>query len=226
MQFLITLVIVVAICVGLSKQIKRYPVVFYGLAVALVAAALVLFTMPSTDVLLRPFRSVMQKGQAAFAFYVVVMFIGVLGDGSWLSKRLMPVRGELSIIGSLLICAHIVPYLSNYAQMALRLSTLKPNIALAIVISFVLLALVLLLTVTSFKLIKKSMSSKAWKRIQSFAYVMFGLVYVHVLGYLLVAAMQGAQVATLTVITYSVVFVAYLVLRVYRAVVNRRAGSV
>lgn len=78
------------------------------------------------------------------------------------------------------------------------------------------------LGVTSFGFVKKHMRTESWKRLQRWAYVFFGLVYVHLMLMLAPAASRGGEAALVTVAVYTVVFGAYAVLRVRRAFVDRR----
>ena len=69
------------------------------------------------------------------------------------------------------------------------------------------------------------MRTDSWKRLQRWAYVFFGLVYVHLMLMLAPAASRGGEAAVASVAVYTVVFGAYAVLRVRRALVDRRAGA-
>ena len=66
------------------------------------------------------------------------------------------------------------------------------------------------------------MRTESWKRLQRWAYVFFGLVYVHLMLMLAPAASRGGEAALVTVAVYTVVFGAYAVLRVRRALIDRR----
>ena len=63
-----------------------------------------------------------------------------------------------------------------------------------------------------------------WKYIQRWAYPFFALAYAHVLLMLLPAAARGSAHAKESIIVYSVVFGVYLVARIVRAVLDRKAG--
>ncbi|MFQ8866773.1 MAG: hypothetical protein ACLR67_00475 [Eggerthella lenta] len=56
-----------------------------------------------------------------------------------------------------------------------------------------LLVLLLVLGVTSFGFVKKHMRTESWKRLQRWAYVFFGLVYVHLMLMLAPAASRGGR---------------------------------
>lgn len=53
----------------------------------------------------------------------------------------------------------------------------------------------------------------------------FGLTYVHVLAMLLPSALSGGMTAVQSVVAYTVVFGAYAVLRIVRAMLDRKRGD-
>ena len=89
-------------------------------------------------------------------------------------------------------------------------------------LALVLFALLLVLGVTSFNAVKRRMRADTWKRVQLLAYPFFGLVYVHLLLMLLPSALQGGAAAQASVAAYTAVFGTYAVLRVTRALLDRR----
>jgi DMSO/TMAO reductase YedYZ heme-binding membrane subunit len=206
----------VAISVVGARAIKHRPLVVYAAAVAVVALYLI-FARPTTTTLVRPFLDLLQKGQLGFAFFVVVMFIGVLKNGSVLKERLGPVRGELSVLGSILMCGHAIPLLINYSNLLGHFFQLRMSLMVPLLLSLILLIALTVLTATSFKTIKPLMDARFWRRVQRLAYPFFGLIYLHILGYLIVPALQGAANARLSIVVYSVIFVSYVALRVRAA---------
>ena len=77
--------------------------------------------------------------------------------------------------------------------------------------------------VTSFNLVKKRMRTETWKKVQKLAYPFFLLTYVHLLLMLgPPSALHGGVAATTSVAVYSIVFAAYVVLRLVRAAKDRR----
>jgi DMSO/TMAO reductase YedYZ heme-binding membrane subunit len=213
MNVLLSLTLAGLVALLFSGAIRRMPPVSYG-AAALVVVAYLLLSEPTTNLLVRPLQDLIQKGQLGFAFLTVVMFIGVLGEDSVLGRRLIPIRGELSIVGGILLCGHFIPLLVNYSGLLGHFTRLRPNLMIPLALSMVLLVLLIMLVTTSFRRVKAAMSSRLWRRVQSFAYVFFGLIYLHILGYLLVPALQGGITARVSVISYSIVLAAYVVLRV------------
>ena len=220
MTFLMVLAVTVAACLALRTPLHKWPVAFYVLAdVAYVIGVEGLLPR----VVMGPLTLLMGKCVLSLALFVVVMYIGVFAKGSKVHQWLKPVRSELSIIACILACGHMAVYLGSYAP---RLGgTLGVNVVSALVVALALLVLLLVLGVTSFGFVKKHMRTEGWKRLQRWAYVFFGLAYVHLMLMLAPAASRGGEAAVASVAVYTVIFGAYAALRVRRALVDRRADA-
>ena len=57
------------------------------------------------------------------------------------------------------------------------------------------------------------MSILSWRKLQKLAYVFYGLIFVHIMLFLVPSAMGGASAATISVIVYLVLGLLYLVFR-------------
>lgn len=224
MEFLIVLIAAALACTLLRNPIKRWPWAFYALTVALV----VLFVCGAYLPLPRPLWSLLlvlvQKCMLPLALFVVVMYIGVLARDSKARTWLRPIRAELSIAAWILSLGHMTMYLATYAP-RLGAGRVDGNVLVSLALALVLLALLLVLGVTSFNMVKKRMKADTWKRVQRLAYPFFGLVYVHLLLMLLPSAVQGGAAAQASVIAYTAVFGLYAVLRVTRALLDRRMAA-
>ncbi len=225
MTFAITLVCSVAACFALRNPLKKYPLLFYVLAVAVD----VLFMAGTAFGMPRSIWSVLfplvQKCMLSLALFVVVMFIGALPQGSKAYTWLKPVRGELSIVAWLLSLGHMAVYLESYVPRIMGGSSISGNVMAAFVLAVVLFVLLLVLGVTSFNCVKKRMHAETWRKVQKLAYPFFLLVYVHLLFMLAPSALHGGIAAQTSVAVYSVLFVAYVVLRLWRAASDRGKAS-
>ena len=96
------------------------------------------------------------------------------------------------------------------------------NLAVSFVISGVLLVLFVMLLVTSFNAVKRHMHAKTWKNVQRWAYVFFGLMYVHLAVILMPPALSGKETAMISMTVYTIVFAAYAILRIRRTVVEMK----
>lgn len=223
MSLIVSLIIMTVLAVVIRNPLKRFPVVFYALAVLVSIAGIYLTLYISPYPPVRAFAYAIQKGHVGFSLFAVVMFIGVFGANTAVRRYFNPVRAELSIVAAILIAGHFCLYLRNYLFMGGDLASLKPNVLFALILAFIILVLLIALTVTSFNAVKRKMKQKSWKNLQRTAYIFFALVYFHLLGYLLPAALAGMTTVTVNLIVYTVLFVAYAVFRVRRAVVDKKA---
>ena len=226
MTFALILVCSLAACLLLRKPIKHYPLLFYALA----AITCVLFFACTYFPISRPVWTMLlllvQKCMLPLALFVIVMYIGVLPSGSKLYQWLKPIRAELSIVAWILSLGHMAVYLASYAPRILSGSAFNVNVMGSFVLAIVLFVLLTILGVTSFQVVKIRMHADAWKKVQKLAYPFFLLVYLHVLLMLLPSALNGGIASTLTVTVYSCVFIAYIVLRLYRASSDKRSKKI
>ncbi|ACV22808.1 putative sulfite oxidase subunit YedZ [Slackia heliotrinireducens] len=222
MSFAIVLAVTVACVFVLRNAIMKCPAAFYALSVAAVAALLAGVNGMLPVATLRPLVLVVQRCMVALALFVVVMFIGVLPRGSKPDLWLRPIRAELSIIACILALGHMFQYLLPYARSAFG-GALPTSTMVSFVVACVLFVLLTVLGVTSFRTVKRRMSGRVWKNVQRFAYLFYGLIYLHLMFMLAPAAMRGGHQALASVVVYSVVFAAYTILRVMRYLLDKRA---
>ncbi|RDB69666.1 hypothetical protein [Eggerthella sinensis] len=214
MEVLIALALSVLFAFALRKQIKRYAVSFYIVAIAMDVLFLsqVLFGVSrEVAVAVYPYLTRCLLG---FALFAVVMFIGALPEGSKAQRALMPIRGELSIIAAILTIGHVANYLGAYlADILSGFVGMSAGMIASFVVSSLLIVLLAALTVTSFNAVKMRMDADAWKRLQKTAYAFFALTYVHLMLVLLPTVSSSGQRATFSIVVYSLVMAAYAALR-------------
>ena len=146
---------------------------------------------------------------------IIVMFLGVMGKDNAFRKRVMPIRAELSILGSLLILGHNISFGKGVIkEISIGLYTNAPLYNLAILTSTVLIILMLILLVTSFPAVRAKMDPRRWKKVQRLAYPFFILIYVHfVLIYVPWLAPEFYWYNLVSTICYTVIFVLYAYLK-------------
>ena len=157
----------------------------------------------------------MRRGTLAMTLFTIVMYIGVLPQHSALRIRMQSIRAELSIAACLLVAVHIAINISIFLPRILQPST-RPTIAASIAISLVLFALMLMLGVTSFSFVKKHMDAHAWKNLQKWSYLFYGLVYVHIVLLLGPGALAGGVSTQTNLAAYTLVFALYALARIVR----------
>lgn len=208
------------------NPLKRFPLIFYALALILGCLPFLTFWMSVPRVFQMLVLLPLQRCYLAFALFTVVMFIGVFSDESRIKAYFMPIRAELSIMACLLALPHIVRNIVTYVPKLFwdSLGVTVP-MTLSVALAMLLTVLLLVLGVTSFRAIKERMHTATWKKVQRFAYVFFVLIFVH-LGLMLVpSALSGGVDARQNLIIYGVIFVLYGVLRLRKAFVDKRTDT-
>ncbi len=220
MDFLLVLAVACAASVALRHPLHKWPVAFYGLAVVADVTYIVGIEGLLPRAVMGPLTLLMGKCMLSLALFVVVMYVGVFVKGSRAHQWLKPVRSGLSIIACILACGHMAVYLASYAP---RLgSAMGSNVVGALVVAVALLVLLLVLGTTSLGFVKRHMRTESWKRLQRWAYVFFGLVYVRLVSILLPSAFHGGSSAQLSIAIYTILFSVYMALGIRRAVIDRK----
>lgn len=232
MTFAVCLAVTVAICLTCDKAIKKYPYLFYIGAALLSVAAYCINEFVEVRTLAPFVRDylipVLTNALFATSFWTVVMFTGALKNGSKLIKKLMPIRGELSITAALLTIGHIVIYGMTYLKRLFSGRSLTFDVILFMIVAFILVVIMTPLTVISVKKIRKKMKGKTWKKIQKAAYVFYALTYFHVVLVLWTKIQRGNTFDTsnilryIDLVIYTLVFGAYAVLRIRKYYLLRK----
>jgi DMSO/TMAO reductase YedYZ heme-binding membrane subunit/uncharacterized protein with FMN-binding domain len=223
MLFLISLAIALIVAFLLGKPLKKYPAAFYVTAAAATAASIII---SQADIAVGGFvrvyvLGIFTRGALGAAFWAVVMWTGALPNGSAAIKKLMPVRGELSITAAALTLSHVVTYGVQYISRLVNGRT-GSDFAVTSAVSIVMVLIMLPLTVMSFKAVRRKMNAKTWKRIQRLAYVFYALIYVHIMVVFVPRARSGREGYFLNVLVYSAVFIGYAVMRLEKLYLTKK----
>lgn len=241
MTFLIAMIyalIFVALC---KTAIKRRPGIFYGLAIA--TAGLTIFYQRANLYEVFPewvytyVVSVFWRGAFATALFVIVMYLGAIDKKSSFAKQLMPIRGNLAIIASLITLAHSVVYGSYYVPALLSGKQFTTAQTWALILTVPLFLLMIVLMVTSFHSVRRRMKASHWKNLQRSAYVWFAILYVYLMVLFVPHAIKALNPASedalfyrvndvLSVVLYSAVFLTYFVLRIRKHLHKKDKSSV
>ena len=223
MRFIIALVISLALVWLCAKPLKKHPVPFYVGAIALVGAYFWGVEANVHNEVWSYFQPLMQRCALAFLLFSIVMFVGVLSEKSPLRTHLMPIRRQLSILACIFAVGHVVFYGSSYIA---RLSTaFTTNLAFSLTLAVVITILMAILGVTSFQMVKHGMKASTWKGIQRLAYAFYLLIYAHLALLLAPSALAGNDVAILSIVVYTAVVGAYIVLRTRKAIADRSGNE-
>lgn len=219
MLFLIAIIIAGLFVWFGSSLLKNHPIPCYiaGAVLTAVAIAVGQAHISGMPPVLSTCLNVFNKGALACALWCAVAWIGALPVGSTPIKRLMPIRGELSIFAALITLSHAVTYGITYVGRLIKFSeagrTPSVGFLLTCIVSLLLMLIMIPLTIMSFKTIRKKIKPKTWKMLQRAAYAFYALIYVHIMVIYIPRAQKGTSGAMLSILLYSAVFIAYAVFR-------------
>ena len=212
MLLIISLVLAVAFVFLCGKVLKKHPILFYsGAGIITIVLALI--------------PALFRRGSLATAIFIIVMYTGALKNGSALMKKLIVIRGELSIMASIMILCHNIFFGKIYfVRLLTSASTMPVTQFLAAIASLLMLVIMIPLTIMSFPKVRKKMKPKLWKRLQRFAYVFYALIYIHIflLTYSSAQARRGDY--ALSLILYTIIFGVYLVMRVRKYLLKKNSN--
>lgn len=225
MLLIISLVLAVAFVFLCGKVIKKHPILFYsGAGIITIVLALIPFDgVPDfvNDYILALFR----RGSLATAIFIIVMYTGALKNGSALMKKLIVIRGELSIMASIMILCHNIFFGKIYfVRLFTSASTMPVTQLLAAIASLLMLVIMIPLAIMSFPKVRKKMKPKLWKRLQRFAYVFYALIYIHIFLLTYSSAQAGRGDYALSLILYTIIFGVYLVMRVRKYLLKKNSN--
>lgn len=218
MVLIVSLLVCLFITLLLSKQIKRQPLLLYAIVFVLIALSIVGFSINLYEKiphdLYRILMGPILSGGLSVSFFSIVMYLAVLPRKSFVYKKLMPIRREMSMAGCMLSYFHnfaygifIFPnYFNHYNGMT------KAEI-IAATLSIILMLLLLPLFITSFKSVQNRMSSTVWKMIQSLAYPFYGILYLHIM----IIFSNDFPKNIFNFFIYTLLFGSYAVLRLRKA---------
>ena len=223
MEALIAIVVSAVFAYACAGVLKKHPVPFY-VAFALVGIVYVsgalTQSVPAMELALLPF---LRRASLAFGLFTVVMFVGVLPEGNAMRHRLAPVRGQLSLLGAILIIVHVLGYAATYIA-AITTGTAGGLITCGLLVGLVVAVLLAVLAVTSITPVRKGMDAGKWKSIQKLAYPFYLLMYVHLAAMLVPSSLAGGNSA-LNLAVYTLVVIAYIVLRLIKASKDKAAKA-
>jgi DMSO/TMAO reductase YedYZ heme-binding membrane subunit len=142
------------------QDLFKKATMFYIIALVIVGVSVVFYKESWTYLV--------TKGIIGYGFIVVVMFVGVLPNKWTVSRNIKINRGLYSILGFILISPHAL----------LRVFGVLGSVNLFGIAAYVIM---IPLTMVSFRIIRDEIESKDWLNIQKAAYVIYGVLFVHLI---------------------------------------------
>lgn len=227
MTLLVGVIVISMFYIGMAEKIKKFPIVFYLGVYAWQAVVIAYYGLHFNDSFpewfTTYFMNIFQRGMFSTITFMVVMFLGTVTTHNTVTRKLMSIRGELSIIGCLSVICHNIIYGVQYFPAMFKHPEMMPVRSLiASIITIVLLALMIPLFVTSFKCVRKKMKAKNWKKLQRLAYPFFFLIYVHVI----VLFSDDVKSNIVNIVIYTAIYLSYAVLRLRKYYMKKTKTAV
>lgn len=218
MRIVMALIAVCIVAAAFRNAIKKWPAVWYLVACVACLAYFAYFFNPELRLNYGyvMYLKIMQRGTLGFSLITVVMLIGVLPASSGLRLWLVPIRRQLSIAGCIMLVPHVVFYGRSYLASGVFLR--MDNVSVSLFLACVLVALGLVLFITSFVPVKRLMNPRIWKKVQRVSYVFYGMTFIHLLLFLMPSAFAGRAEVQVAIAVYCILGFGYAVLRITRYV--------
>lgn len=217
MNFLLVSLITVLLCYFCRKSIKKKANLYYISAIIIGVAVIFLDYSALPNSVNKIFDMFFRYGTASTAMFSIVMYSNAFIKFPFLQKNFMPIRAELSIIACILAYSHnIFTGQIYFVRLFTMPDKLKLPILCATIVSIMLLCIMTPLFITSFPSVRKKFKPKNWKKLQRLAYLFYGLIYLHIMLLMIPSALAGSSKYIINVIVYSIVFITYGVLRIYK----------
>ena len=215
MRLIIILLFCVCLLLLLEKPLKKHSTVFYVGAVLLAVSGYLAQTRMQPGMGKTILSDYLTSGTLPAALFVIVMYAPVLPKKSRIFRCAMSCRGELAILASLLGLTHMAYYGHAWDKKTAQAGGMKSGTDFVFAGIFLLLVLLLIpLTVTSFKRIRRRMNGKRWKKLQRWSYLFYGLLYLHVAMAVYPKAAAGNVAYLADFCCYTAIFGIYAALRV------------
>ncbi len=214
MNLIVGLIAITLFYILFANIIKKYPVLFYMATYILIIPVVLYYEtkfyreMPIwfTKYVMDIFR----RGIFSTVTFMIVMFIGVVTTHNKYTRKLMSIRGEMSIIGCFAALCHNLAFgIRYFVEFFTNSSKMNVYTKTATIISLILIAMMIPLMITSFKCVRKKMKAKNWKNLQKLAYPFFYLIYIH----LMVLFMHKPEKHMLSIALYTFIYLLYTILR-------------
>ncbi len=223
MLFFISMILAIAFVVLLNKPIKKYSNVFYIVS-AVISFLVAMGWLNSENQFINSYMfSLFKRAAFSTGLWVIIMWAGALKNGSKPLKIIMPIRGELSIIASILSLGHNISFGKFYFKSLFISPQILNSYQLVAAVSSVILIIIMVpLAIISFPRIRKKMPAKKWKKYQRTAYIFYVVLYIHIFAILLASSQAGKSGYFLNIFLYSAVFLGYMVWRIRKYLLLRK----
>lgn len=221
MIFICTFILVTLLSLIFTKSIKKIAYVYYLVlgTIAFITSIyeiLRITTNMKLDGFLLTIEKTSIRGLIFISFFILVMYAGALNSKWAITKKLLSIRAELAILGSITMLPHGIIYFARFLIFKLPKIISDGTFPILyfsyITIGIIGFIIMIPLFITSIKKIRKNIKGIQWKRLQRWTYLFYLLAYVHILLILL----NEKELDWLRLSTYTIISGGYMSLRLLK----------
>lgn len=245
-----SLIILTVFFLLLSKSIKKHAYIYYIIFGIPFVLSVVQFILIVSEISTFSFYKIPVVGDimaansrmAGFGFplLIIIMYVGALNAKNTYVRRLLNIRKELSIISGFPVLAHslvrvtytfpnALQYFTNHSDYIAKNDWVKNDLGVGLsnfgyVLGILMVAVFLVLWITSFDSVHKRMGGRKWKKVQKWSYVLYAMLFIHSitlhLGWLINRGFDDNIYFIKELIGISstfLIFLSYLILRLRKA---------
>ncbi|KKY01348.1 hypothetical protein VN21_09230 [Paraclostridium benzoelyticum] len=226
MLLIYSLLFTMVISLFFTSSIKKHSNLYYiiALVIALLTSYINLYgetyNIELQGLLLEFYKSSM-KGILSVSLFIIVMFTGALDRKYVVTKKLLNIRAQLAVIGSILILPHGLIYTYFIFGDFVKSLTLPGLSMIHLTIGLVAFLVMIPLFITSFKFVRSKIKYVKWKKIQRCSYLFYGLTYLHIALILL----NKDTIDMLKIAIYSTIFIVYTMVRMMKYFNEKKVKS-
>lgn len=213
-----TFILITILALTFTKSIKKLSYVYYSIfgVIAIITSIYEILRITSNmklDVFLLTIEKTSIRGLISISFFILVMYAGALNSRWSITKKLLSIRAELAILGSITMLPHGIIYFARFIILKLP-KIISEGTFPVLYFSYIGVGIIgfivmIPLFITSIKKIRKKMKGIQWKKLQRWAYLFYLLAYVHIL----LVLFNEKELDWLRIATYTIIFGGYVSLR-------------
>lgn len=221
MIFICTLVLVSILTLLFTSSIKKQSYMYYSLAgfiaiITLIYEILRITSNMKLDGFILTLEKTSIRGLISISFFILVMYAGALNSKWEITRKLLSIRAELAILGSIMMLPHGIIYFVRFLILKLPKIISEGTFPILyftyIAIGIVGFIVMVPLFITSIKKVRRKIKGQQWKKLQRWAYLFYFLAYVHILFILL----NEKEIDWLRFSSYTIIFASYMCLRLLK----------
>ena len=227
MRLVYSLIFIVALSLIFTSSIRKHSKFFYSIASVLAGATIIyeiyrLVTDTKLQGFIGEFEKASMKGNFSIAFFILVMFAGALSPRWKVTKKLLSIRAEAAILGTILIIPHGVMYSVRFIVKLLNNKPITTLYIVYLIIGLIAFIIMIPLFITSLKKVRSKMKYVEWKRLQRWAYPFYVLIYIHIV----LSIFNDDEFDIIKLSIYTVVFVSYFILKLIKISNEKKKKSI